>query len=100
MEYRDARGSCGKKGEIFISKNVTLEELAACPDDWLRADPVAAYLRTDPRTLRKMAHESPALLGFPVTVLGKRVLIPKQPFLRFFGWEENQKIKKEEPKHE
>ena len=70
-------------------KTTTLNELSRKSGDWLKADDVAPFLRSDPNTIRGMARDYPGLLGFPVTVLGKRVLIPKVPFLRHFGWMED-----------
>lgn len=66
-------------------KKMTLTNLVEKEGDWLSAEEVASILKSDPATVRGMAREFPQLLGFPVTCLGRRVLIPKVPFLRHFG---------------
>ena len=45
----------------------------------------AFLLATDPHSIRVAAKERPDLLGFPVTVMGKSVLIPRIPFMEYIG---------------
>lgn len=66
-------------------KKLSLADLAAMEGDCLTAEDVAYVMKSDPNTVRGMAREFPELLGFPVTCLGRRVIIPKIPFLRHFG---------------
>ncbi len=68
-------------------KPKTLEEIAALPKDWLVADDIAPYMHADGHYIRLVAKQRPHLLGFPVTIIGSRVKIPKIPFLRYCGWE-------------
>jgi len=50
----------------------------------------AALRNYGPRALtaeaiRYQAHEDPSKLGFPVTVAGSRIYIPRRSFNQFFG---------------
>ena len=49
----------------------------------------AGMLGIHPQKLRDIAQDEKTRggLGFPVTVAGRTVLIPKVPFLRFMGYE-------------
>ncbi len=67
---------------------MTLEEIKASDKVMLNAVDVAEILETDPHSIRIMAHEHPAALGFPVTICGdkgRRVKIPRVQFLRYLG---------------
>lgn len=64
---------------------MTLAEIKQSNELYLIAEDVAPLLRTNPNTIRAQAKERPELLGFPVVVLGKRVIIPRRAFLEFFG---------------
>lgn len=48
---------------------------------------VSRLLGVNPQSIREQAHRDPAKLGFPVSVIGTRVLIPKEPFYKFLGLE-------------
>ncbi len=48
----------------------------------------ARLLGVHPQSIREQAHRDPKKLGFPVSVVGTRVLIPKEPFYKFIGLEE------------
>ena len=65
----------------------TLEEVEAIPGEILTCANVAAVLGASPNTVHLTAVQQPALLGFPVIVMGSRVKIPKRPFLRFMRGE-------------
>lgn len=43
----------------------------------------ARFLHCDPQLLRQQAHQDPYSLGFPVTVIGRRVRIPRAAFMRY-----------------
>ena len=62
---------------------MTLQQIEALPKNLLTAADVADYLETDPNTLRWQAREEPEKLGFPVSVMGNRVKIPKEGFIFF-----------------
>jgi hypothetical protein len=61
----------------------TLEEIRRCEKDILVPEDIAGLLRCDSQTINMQAKADPAMLGFPVIVMGSRVKIPKQPFLAF-----------------
>jgi len=61
---------------------MTIDELRACPRDVLTAEDVAPLLRSNPQAIRMTARQNPERLGFPVVCVGRRVKIPKEPFLR------------------
>ena len=46
---------------------------------------VAEVLGVDAQSIRVQARQDPSLLGFPVSVVGNRTLIPRIPFLKFIG---------------
>lgn len=46
---------------------------------------VAPLLGSDPQTVRITARQRPDLLGFPVSIMGTRIKIPRIPFLRHIG---------------
>lgn len=43
----------------------------------------AAVLHCDPYMINVQAHKDPSKLGFPVVVIGRRVKIPRLPFIAF-----------------
>lgn len=66
---------------------MTLEEIKRSDAVFLIPSDVAPVLECNPNFIRRAAHDAPELLGFPVTVIGTRVKIPRKPFLRFIGEE-------------
>lgn len=62
---------------------MTLADIEKIDKSILTAADIADYLGTDPNTIRIQAHENAKMLGFPVIVLGSRVKIPKEGFIRF-----------------
>ena len=66
---------------------MTVAEIQAYPAEYLTADQIAPILGANPDTIRRQAREAPELLGFPRTVIGRRVRFPKRPFLQFLGVE-------------
>lgn len=66
---------------------MTLEEMKASDAAFVNAADVAPLLGCGPHFIRQAAHEAPELLGFPTSILGRRVLIPRKPFLRYLGEE-------------
>ncbi len=61
----------------------TLEELEASEKQTLTADEVAPYIGCDGHSIRLQAQKDPAALGFPVIVIGRRIYIPREGFVRF-----------------
>ena len=66
---------------------MTLTELEALETEVLTAEQISGVLMVNPQSIRLQAYECPEKLGFPVSRIGKRVLIPRIPFLRFMGSE-------------
>ena len=64
---------------------MTLEQIKASDKFWLTAVDIAPVLHCDPNLIRWQAHNDPAKLGFPVTVLRSRVKISRKSFLEFMG---------------
>ena len=62
----------------------SLDEIAAIPKTFLTATDIAPYLGSSPITIRAQAHECPEKLGFPVTIIKRRVKIPKDRFVEHF----------------
>lgn len=69
---------------------MTLEELKNCTKIMLIPKDIAPILGCDPYTISLMARDCPERLGFPVIRLKSRTKIPRKPFLKFLGEEENQ----------
>lgn len=60
-----------------------LEKIEAMSEDFLTPQHVATVLCCDPNKIRMQARLKPSALGFPVTVMGSRVKIPRLPFIRY-----------------
>ncbi len=67
---------------------MTLQEIQASDKPILRPVDIAPILQCDPQYIRDIARSNPVTLGFPVLVMGKRVKIPRIPFLQFLGYKE------------
>lgn len=63
----------------------TLNDLIAEEKSFLTAADVCGVLGCDPNHIRCTAHQRPELLGFSVVIIGRRVKIPRIPFLRYMG---------------
>lgn len=64
-------------------ERLTLEQIEALDTEVLTCAQVAPLLQADPNTIRGQAQDRPDLLGFPVICAGRRVKIPRRPFIRF-----------------
>lgn len=64
-------------------KMQTLQEVEAHTGEVLTPKDVAKVLGCDAQTIRVQANRCPERLGFPVSIIGTRVKIPKEAFLRF-----------------
>lgn len=62
---------------------MTVEELEALPVSVLSCAQIAPILKANAYTIHETAIQRPDLLGFPVSVMGRRVRIPKDGFIRF-----------------
>ncbi len=67
---------------------MTLAQIEQLPDETLTPVQVAAVLGIHPQSLRTQARECPETLGFPVVVVGSRVIIPRRAFLEFMSGKE------------
>jgi len=63
---------------------VTLEEIRESGKPMLTPADVAEAMGCDPQFIRVQAHRDPAMLGFPVCVIGSRVKIPREGFLNWY----------------
>ena len=45
----------------------------------------ALLLGCDPQCLRSQARSNPDQLGFPVTIVGRRIRVPRVPFIEYIG---------------
>ena len=64
----------------------TLDDIKACPKDFLTSADVAPFLRCDAFNINLQAKADPSKLGFPVCVLGTRVKIPRVGFIKWYEW--------------
>ena len=62
---------------------MTLAQIEALPCEVLTCAQIAPMLKANPATIHDQAIERPELLGFPVIVAGRRVKIPRRPFINF-----------------
>lgn len=62
---------------------LTLEEIKALDKAILTPTEIAGVLQCDPYKINLMARERPERLGFPVTMIGTSVKIPRIPFIKF-----------------
>ena len=60
-----------------------LEELKRSDDAFITPAVAASVIGCDPNNIRLTAQQRPELLGFPVCVVGRRVKIPRLPFIQF-----------------
>lgn len=63
----------------------TLEDLAAMDKPFFTPDDVAGVLGTTGHQIRCTARQHPELICYDFTFSGKRMKIPRIPFLRFMG---------------
>lgn len=64
-------------------KAITMADIEAIPKDFLIPTDVAPFLRVAPYSINCQAQADPSKLGFPVIVMGTRVRIPKEGFIKF-----------------
>lgn len=66
---------------------MTLKEIEESSKDVLTCQDVAGVLKCSPATLHMQAFEQPERLGFPVIIMGRRVKIPRRPFINYMKGE-------------
>lgn len=64
---------------------MTLDDIRNSRKEFLTPAEAAPVLGVAPQSIRVAARLNPALLGFPVMVVGSRTKIPRVPLLRFLG---------------
>lgn len=62
---------------------MTLADIRTMNTDFITADIAGKVMGLDPQSIRVQAQRDTKKLGFPVVVVGSRVMIPRIPFLRF-----------------
>ena len=68
--------------KIALERLRQLDKLMLTPTD------ICPVLGSDPQTIRDTAKDTPELIGYPYTFVGRNMKIPRIPFLRFMGVEE------------
>ena len=66
---------------------MTLAEIRESEKDYLTPKDVAPILGCNPYAINVQARNDPARLGFPVCLIGSRVKIPKDGFLKWYRGE-------------
>lgn len=61
---------------------MTLEEMERCDREFLIPREVAEVLGCAPYSINIMAKQCPERLGFDVVMIGRRVKIPRRPFIQ------------------
>lgn len=61
----------------------TLQEIENCGKDILVPTDIAEFLGCEAHSINRAAKDAPGLLGFPIIVMGSRVRIPREGFVRF-----------------
>lgn len=52
---------------------------------FISVEDASKIIGCNPQSIRYQAHDDPGKLGFKVTVLGKRIMIPRKPFYDYLG---------------
>lgn len=66
---------------------VTISDLRAMDCPTITAATASQILRCSPNNLRQTAKLRPELLRFPVLHVGTRLLIPREPFIKYLTGE-------------
>lgn len=64
---------------------MTLDDIRASSRIYLSPADIAPILQCDPHSIRVQAHQDPSALGYPVIVIGRRIRIPRVPFIQYLG---------------
>ena len=63
---------------------MTITEIASSDKTMLTPQDIADVLGADPQTVRVTARTRPETVGFPYTLVGNRMKIPRDGFLNWF----------------
>lgn len=66
-----------------------LSDLKKMNTDVITPNAASKVLGCDPHWIRVAAHQDKSLLGFPVVLIGNRVKIPREAFIRFMEGEKD-----------
>ena len=69
--------------EARAQKTLTLQDLKHIDSDYLTPAVAAKILRCCPYSINVQAHDDASKLGYPVCVQGRRVRIPRLPFINY-----------------
>jgi hypothetical protein len=61
----------------------TLQEIENCGKDMLTPADIAPVFGCDAQSIRMQARANAGALGFPTVVMGTRVFVPREGFVRF-----------------
>lgn len=64
---------------------MTLDEIRASDKPVLTPDDISEVLGCNAQSIRIAAREHPERLGFHVSVVGRKTMIPRKAFLRYMG---------------
>lgn len=64
---------------------MTIDQLRSSDKTFLTPAEVAPTLGSDPQAIRCQVWADVAKLGFPVVIIGRRIKIPRKPFLEYIG---------------
>lgn len=67
---------------------MTLQELEKMDKEFLTPDEVSKVIGCKPHSIRVQVGIDPTALGFPVTKIGTRVLIPRRGFISWMKGEQ------------
>ena len=75
---------------IEMTDKFTLEALERSTKECLTAQQVSDILKVSKKSFMKAAKTEPDKLGFPIIQIGQRIIVPREPFLKFIhGKEKN-----------
>ena len=63
-----------------------LADIEAMDKELLLMEDIAPFIGADPQNLRSQAQDNPNMLGFPVIVVGSRVMVPKAGFVHYMKY--------------
>ena len=75
-----------------MDKKIRIADIEQMDDDFLTVDTVAVCMGKTPQMIREQANENPKLLGFPISKIQHRYVIPRIGFLNWTkGVNQNEK---------
>lgn len=65
---------------------MTLQDIINSDSACLTPADIAPILGCDPQSIRTQAHKNPQAMGYPIIIIGRRIRIPRIPFLHYLGY--------------